>query len=68
LVFKKNANFFAENWEKSQKIVIVTSTPAPATDTLNRVIEAAVASTELSVLRLFKSLMFSDDEFLGTDG
>jgi hypothetical protein len=27
LVFKKNANFFAENWEKSQKIVIITSTP-----------------------------------------
>jgi hypothetical protein len=27
LVFKKNANFFAENWEESQKIVIVTSTP-----------------------------------------
>jgi hypothetical protein len=28
LVFKKNANFFAGNWEKSQKIVIITSTPA----------------------------------------
>jgi hypothetical protein len=28
LVFKKNANFFAENWEKLQKIVIITSTPA----------------------------------------
>jgi hypothetical protein len=27
LVFKKNANFFSENWEKSQKIVIITSTP-----------------------------------------
>jgi hypothetical protein len=27
LVFKKNANYFAENWEKSQKIVIITSTP-----------------------------------------
>jgi hypothetical protein len=26
-VFKKNANFFAENWKKSQKIVIITSTP-----------------------------------------
>jgi hypothetical protein len=25
LVLKKNANFFAENWEKSQKIVIITS-------------------------------------------
>jgi hypothetical protein len=27
LVFEKNANFFTENWEKSQKIVIITSTP-----------------------------------------
>jgi hypothetical protein len=27
LAFEKNANFFAENWEKSQKIVIITSTP-----------------------------------------
>jgi hypothetical protein len=27
LVFEKNANFFAENWQKSQKIVIITSTP-----------------------------------------
>jgi hypothetical protein len=27
LVFEKNANLFAENWLKSQKIVIITSTP-----------------------------------------
>jgi predicted sugar kinase len=27
LVFEKNANLFAENWQKSQKIVIITSTP-----------------------------------------
>jgi hypothetical protein len=27
LVFEKNANFFAKNWRKSQKIVILTSTP-----------------------------------------
>jgi hypothetical protein len=27
LFFEKNANFFAENWQKSQKIVIITSTP-----------------------------------------
>jgi hypothetical protein len=25
--FSENANFFAENWQKSQKIVIITSTP-----------------------------------------
>jgi hypothetical protein len=29
LVFKKNANFFAENEEKSQKFVIITSTSGP---------------------------------------
>jgi hypothetical protein len=27
LVFEKNANFFAQNCQKSQKIVIITSTP-----------------------------------------
>jgi hypothetical protein len=27
LVFEKNANFFAENWQKLQKLVIITSTP-----------------------------------------
>jgi hypothetical protein len=27
LVLEKNANSFAENWEKLQKIVIITSTP-----------------------------------------
>jgi hypothetical protein len=27
LVFEKHANFFAENWRKSPKIVIITSTP-----------------------------------------
>jgi hypothetical protein len=28
LVFKKNANFFAQYWQKSLKIFIITSTPA----------------------------------------
>jgi hypothetical protein len=27
LVFENNAKYFAENWQKSQKIVIITSTP-----------------------------------------
>jgi hypothetical protein len=27
LIVEKNANFFPENWRKSQKIVITTSTP-----------------------------------------
>jgi Ni,Fe-hydrogenase III small subunit len=33
LVFEKNANFFAENWRKSQKIVIITSAPVCAVNT-----------------------------------
>jgi hypothetical protein len=33
LVFEKNANFFAEIWHKSQKIVIITSTPGLHTRT-----------------------------------
>jgi hypothetical protein len=28
-VLEKNAIFFAENWQKSQEIVIITSTPGP---------------------------------------
>jgi hypothetical protein len=32
LVFEKTANFFAENWQKSQKIVIITSTPGLTLD------------------------------------
>jgi phosphoribosylformimino-5-aminoimidazole carboxamide ribonucleotide (ProFAR) isomerase len=27
LAFEKNAKFFVENWQKSQKIVIITSIP-----------------------------------------
>jgi hypothetical protein len=30
LIFEKNADFFAENWQKSQEIVIITSTPGSA--------------------------------------
>jgi hypothetical protein len=28
LVFEKNANFFVENWQKLQKIVIITLVPS----------------------------------------
>jgi serine kinase of HPr protein (carbohydrate metabolism regulator) len=31
LIFEKNANFFAEICQKSQKIVILTSSPDPGT-------------------------------------
>jgi hypothetical protein len=42
LVFEKNANFFAENCQKSQKIVIITSTPGqvvPHPESLFEVLE-----------------------------
>jgi hypothetical protein len=34
LVFEKNGKFFAENWRKSQKIVITTSIPGLSTTTV----------------------------------
>jgi hypothetical protein len=37
LVFEKNANFSAENWPKSQKLVIITPTPAWACGVVDRV-------------------------------
>jgi hypothetical protein len=43
LVFEKNANFFAENRQKSQKIVIITSTPGhTVTVCLRPVVRASV--------------------------
>jgi hypothetical protein len=35
-VFEKNAKFFAENWQNSQKIVIITSTPGSLKNELRR--------------------------------
>jgi hypothetical protein len=34
LVFEKNANVFAENWQKSPKILAITSTPDPISEKL----------------------------------
>jgi hypothetical protein len=31
MAFEKNGNFFSENWQKSPKLVIITSTPGFAT-------------------------------------
>jgi hypothetical protein len=44
LDFKKNANFFAENLQKSQKLVIITSTPGLETITFD-----ALAPTEQKI-------------------
>jgi hypothetical protein len=46
LVFKKNANVFAENWQKSRKIVIITSTDA-ATRNQRAVFKEGYADTLL---------------------
>jgi hypothetical protein len=43
LVFEKNANFFAENVQKSQKIVIITSTPELEMDRKNFRIKTVIA-------------------------
>jgi hypothetical protein len=46
LVFEKNANFFAENWQKSQKIVIITSTPGS---------NPAIASYSASIVKIYEA-------------
>jgi hypothetical protein len=50
LVFEKNANFFAENWQKSQKVVIITSTPGSV------VYVVIIVSTNGTEYRGFESL------------
>jgi hypothetical protein len=49
LVFKKNANFFADNWGKSLKIVIITSTPVPLRPVLESV---SISITVVNEMRL----------------
>jgi hypothetical protein len=46
LVVEKNANSFAENWGKSQKIVIITSTPGA---------NPTIVSYEASVVKLYNA-------------
>jgi hypothetical protein len=40
IVFEKNAKLFAEDWGKSQKIVIITSTPGSADNIVSSLKEA----------------------------
>jgi hypothetical protein len=51
LVFEKNANFSAENWQKSQKIVIITSVPGHP---------ASQQQTEQTIFPGFQRKHFSD--------
>jgi hypothetical protein len=45
LVFKKNAIFFAENWRKSRKIVIITSTPGHPVWQCGRIVANRLSAT-----------------------
>jgi hypothetical protein len=49
LVFEKNAKFFAENWRKSQKVVIITSTPGQQGGGRERIIEKRVIGEQLFI-------------------
>jgi purine nucleoside permease len=50
LVFEKNANFFAENRQKSQKVVIITSTPGhPELDAVAADVASVVATAASSL-------------------
>jgi hypothetical protein len=49
LVFEKNANFFTEDCQKSQKIVIITSTP----DFFNKMSSVVPLHTAASIFCLF---------------
>jgi hypothetical protein len=51
LVFEKNANFFAENCQKSHKIVIITSTPGH-TDQSHLVVDEDGPEVRLDDVRL----------------
>jgi hypothetical protein len=59
LVFEKNANFFAKNCQKSQKIVIITSTPGanPTTFEFKATYSASV-EVRLSVFTSEKKSIF----------
>jgi hypothetical protein len=50
LVFEKNANFFAENCLKSQKIVIITSTPGILKFRKNEIFDEGKSETAQSFL------------------
>jgi hypothetical protein len=48
LVFEKNANFFAENCQKSQKIVVITSTPGA---------NPAIANSNAAAVNIYNTCM-----------
>jgi hypothetical protein len=58
LVFEKNANFFAENCRKSQKIVIITSTPGHESPGLGaKFYTSFFANTALGALLRMRQLL-----------
>jgi hypothetical protein len=58
LVFEKNANFFAENCRKLQKIVIITSTPGMAIKCLIILINIRISLYVRVALPEFKAEKF----------
>jgi hypothetical protein len=61
LIFEKSANCFAEDWEKSQKIVIITSTPG-----VNFLSGLALHNLQAKRDRSNIKLQFWFSDFLGT--
>jgi hypothetical protein len=49
LVLEKNANFFAENWQKTHKFVIITSTPGTILQTGANPTTSAFTTTTLAL-------------------
>jgi Na+-translocating ferredoxin:NAD+ oxidoreductase RnfG subunit len=52
LFFEKNANFFDQNWQKSQKILIITSTPGLGLKIVESTINWMVLKYNSSVIAL----------------
>jgi hypothetical protein len=69
LVFEKNANFFAENCQKSQKIVIITSTPEIMRSIFHEIIvhrlirQPRLTKLNVCLLKLFVSYFITSHFF-----
>jgi hypothetical protein len=67
LLFNKNANFFAKNWEKSPKIVIITSTPGKKKNKKKLEKIEIKISTALQKLTTQKTYRFSKEKNVMTN-
>jgi hypothetical protein len=63
MVFGKNANFLAENWQKSQKLVITTSTPDWANfRAIERLFSLDSFLKITEVAKIFRLLFFAEKD------